>query len=189
MVDSLPVDISGEDLHLEILFPVHHAFPNEYCDRIGFLAGGTAGDPDTNNRACRLACEKLRDDLFLNLFENSGIPEETGDADQEFAKERVGFAPGELHIAEIVFQSVDLVDGHTPLDATYNGAPLVLGKIMTGLGAKQEKDFFQSVRLLLSLRGGRNLVSLKSVGDVGEELGGHLVRRQYKIHHARSDGA
>ena len=66
------------------------------------------GNPDANRRAWRLAREKLRDDLFLNLVENFGIPEETGDADQEFAKERVRFAPGELHIAEIVFQRIDL---------------------------------------------------------------------------------
>src|SRR6202049_4432958 len=153
------------------------------------LPGGTAGAPDANSRACSLAREKPRDDLFLNLLENLGIPEETGDADEEFAKERVPFAPGELHIAEIVFQPIDLVDGHTPLDAAYDGAPFVLGKVMTGLGAEQDKDLFQPVSRLRHLRGYRKEGSPKRMRDVGEELSGHLVWRQHKIHHAGSDGA
>src|SRR6202140_5861749 len=165
MVDGFAVDIGGEDLHLESLFQFLHAFPKQHGNGIGFLAGGTAGDPDTNSRSCSLAREKPRDDLFLNLLENLGIPEETGDADEEFAKERVPFAPGELHIAEIVFQPIDLVDGHTPLDAAYDGAPFVLGKVMTGLGAEQDKDLFQPVSRLRSLREDRTEGSPKRVAD------------------------
>ena len=33
------------------------------------------------------------------------------------------------------------------------------------------------------------MVSPKRVGDIGEKFGGHLVRRQHKIHHACGDGA
>ena len=142
VIDGFAVDIGGEDLHLEILFQLLHAFPKQHGNGIGFLAGGTAGDPNANSRACSLARKKPRDGLLPNLLENLGIPEETGDADEEFAKERVPFAPGELHIAEIVFQPIDLVDGHTPLDAAYHGVPFVLGKVMTGLGSEEEKDFF-----------------------------------------------
>ena len=60
---------------------------------------------------------------------------------------------------------------------------------MTGLGAEQEKDLLQPVRLLRSLRGDGKVGSPKRVGDVGEEFGGHLVGRQHKIHHAGGDGA
>ena len=50
-----------------------------------------------------------------------------------------------LQIADVLVQSLDLVDGHAPLDAAVDGALLVLGKIVAGLGAQQEEDLLQRV--------------------------------------------
>jgi hypothetical protein len=39
--------------------------------------------------------------------------------------------------------AVDLMHGHAPLDATVDGARLVLRKVVAGLGAQQDEDFLQ----------------------------------------------
>ena len=144
-VDGPAVNVGGKHLQLETLLQLLHALLEQDGEGIGFLAGGTAGHPDANQCARGFAGKKPRDDLFLERPERLRVAEETGDADQEVAKERLHFGRGLLQIADILVQPLDLVDGHAPLDAADDGALLVLGKIVTGLGAQQEEDLFQRV--------------------------------------------
>jgi hypothetical protein len=83
--------------------------------------------------------------MFLERLKCLRVAEETGDADQEVAKERLHIGWGLLQIADILVQSLDLVDGHAPLDAAGDGALLVMGEVVTGLGAQQQEDLFQRV--------------------------------------------
>ncbi len=189
MSDGVAVNVGGEHLHFEILLQFLHALLQQDGDGIGFLAGGTAGHPDADGCAGRLAGEESRDDLFLERGERLRVPKETGDTDQEIAKERFHLARVLLQIADIPVQPLDLVDGHAPLDAADDGVPLVLGKVMTGLGAQQQEDLLQRV---LGLGGwGRDRMGRLSerVGGVSDELGGHLGGRQHVIHQAGGDGA
>jgi hypothetical protein len=66
------------------------------------------------------------------------------------------------------------MDGHAPLDAPNDGAPFVLGKVMTGLGAEQEEDLLEIVRLLFNLGGDRR-GSSKCMCYISEKLSGHLL--------------
>ena len=81
------------------------------------------------------------------------------------------------------------MDGHTPLDATLDGVLFVLGEVVPGLGAQQDEDLFQRVFDLGSRGLGGTGYFAERVGDVGDELGRHLGRRQYIVHQTGGDGA
>jgi hypothetical protein len=122
----------------------------------------------------------------LKSVENLGIAEEIGHANQEVPEKRVHFGPRELQITQILVQPINLMDGHTPLDAAHDGASFVLGKVMAGLGAEQEKYFLQRARRMMRRR---RCGSRKRMAGIGQELGRHFVRRQHEIHHPGSDSA
>ena len=130
---------------LKLCFSVSMLLLEQDGDGIGFLAGGAAGHPDADRGARGLAGKEPRDDLFLERLEGLRVAEEIGDADQQVAKERLHLGRGLLQIADVLVQPFDLVDGHAPLDAAVDGALLVLGKVVAGLGAQQDEDLLQRV--------------------------------------------
>ena len=132
--------IRGEHLHLETLPQQIHVLLEQDGDGTGLLAGGTAGHPDADHGASVLAGKKSWDDLFLQRRERLRVAEETGNADQQIAKEGLHFGRGLLQVADVLTQPFDLVDGHTPLDAAADGVLLVLRKVVAGLGARLVGD-------------------------------------------------
>ena len=93
---GLAVDIGGEHLQFETLPQRLHAFLEQDGEGVGFLARGTPGHPDANRCARAFAGKKPRDGLFLERPECLRVAEETGDADQQIAKERLHFGRGLL---------------------------------------------------------------------------------------------
>ena len=147
------------------------------------------GDQTRIDCARRLAGKELRDDLFLEGREGFRVAEEIGDADQEVPEERLHLRRVLLQVAHIPVQPVDLVDGHAPLHAADHGVLLVEGKVMARLGAQEDTDLFQGVFRLGGRGRDRAGPFAEGVGDVGDELGRHLGRRQDVVHQARGDGA
>ena len=70
------------------------------------------------------------------------VAEKVGDADQQVAKEGIQLARVVLHVAQILIQLLDLVQGHAPLDAADEGILFVLGEIVAGAGAQHGADLF-----------------------------------------------
>ncbi len=103
------------------------------------------GDPDADHGARGLAGKEPGDDLFLERLEGLRVAEETGHADQQVAKERLHLRRRLLQVLDVAVHRFDLVDGHAPLDAAVDGARLVLGKVVAGLGAQQDEDLLQRV--------------------------------------------
>ena len=188
LFDGMAVDVGGEHLHPETLLQRLQMLLKQDGDGIGLLAGGTARHPDPYQCARGLAVKEAWDDLFLERLERLRVAEEMGDADQEVAKEGLRFGRVLLQVAYVPVQPLDLVDGHAPLDAAAYGVFLVLGKVVTRLGAQQDEDLFQRVFGLGGRRRERARRSSERVGDVGHEPPRHLGRRQYIVHQAGVDG-
>ena len=156
---------------------------------IGLLAGGAAGAPDANRRARQLILKQLRDDLFLKRLEGLGITEEIGHADQQVTKQRLHLCWRLLQKPDVTFQHIDLVNRHPPFDATIDGAGLVLGKVMGGLGTQQDEYLFQRALGLGRIDGHRQPGLAEGVHGIGDEPRRHFVRRQFVVHQAGGNGA
>ena len=81
------------------------------------------------------------------------------------------------------------MNGHAPLDAAMDGARLVLGKVVAGLGAQQNEDLFHRVLGPGHRNGGGPGEFAEGVHGVGDKLGGHLGRGQFVVHQPGGDGA
>src|SRR4029078_5714458 len=136
------VNIRGKDLDLEILLERFLPLGEQDGDRIGFFTGGTAGHPNAYSGCRRLAHKKPRDGLSLKRGERFRVAGKPGDADQQFAKERIHLSRTLLQIAHVLVQLGDLLDGHAPRNPAGNRVLLVLSKVMPSLGAEQDTDLF-----------------------------------------------
>ena len=112
------------------------------------------------------------------------VAEKARNADEQFAKEDGHFLGCLLQIAGIIGQAVQLVNHHAAFDAAQDGVLLVVGKIMPGVGAQQQKDFLQRLTHLIGRRDDLRHQPGEGMLDVGEQLCGHLFRRQLIIHQA-----
>ncbi len=90
---------------------------------------------------------------------------------------------------DVVLHGVDLMQGHAPLDPPVDGAGLVLGKIVAGLGAQEHEDLLERILALRHLLAGEPRHLAEHMGRKGNQLGRHLGRRQLKVHETGGDGA
>lgn len=187
--NGLTVDISGEHLDPEGLFQRLLALGQQDGEGVGLLAGGAAHRPDPDHRRGSLVGKELGDDPLLQGLEGRRIAEELGDADQQIVEQGLQLGRGLLHILDIVVQAVDLVDGLAVGEAPRDGTPLVLGEVVAGLGAQQHQDLPQGVLGRGLGVGGLPGERAEGLGDIGDELGGHLGGLQLIVHQAGGQGA
>ncbi len=188
-LNGLVVDIGGKDLDLEVFFYFVQIFPDQDSQGIGFFAGGATRDPDPHTCARELVGKEPGNDLFPERFEGLRVAEEIGDADQKFPKKGLHFQRVFPHVTYIIFDTVDLGNGHAPLDAAADGGLFVLGKIMARLGAQQNEHLLQVVNGTGRWGGDGFRPLAKGVLPVGDQLLRHLVRRKDIVHLAGGDGA
>ena len=143
--DCAAVDVGGEDLHPVILLEQLQALLQEDGDGIGLLAGGASRRPDADHGARTLSGKELGDDLFVEGFEGLRIAEKTGHADQQVAKQCLHLGRRLPKILDVFVDLFDVLDGHAPFDPPVEGARLVLGEVVAGLGAQQDEDLFQRI--------------------------------------------
>ena len=183
------VDVRGEHLQSEALLHELHALLQQDGEGVGLLAGGAARAPDPDHRACRLVGEEAGEGQVFEGLERRRVPEEVGDADEQIPEERLHLHRRLLQVAHIGLDGVDLMHGHAALDAAVDGAGLVLGEVVAGLGAQQDEDLLQRIFQLGGWDGGRAGVGLaEGVGRISHQLGGHLGGRQHEVHQARGQG-
>ena len=121
--------------------------------------------------------------------EGLGIAKEAGDADEQVGEERVDLRRGLVQVLEVALEGLDLLERHATLDAPVDGARLVLGEVVAGLGAEEDEDLPQDAAGRGGRRGDGAEVPAEGLAGVGEEPGGHLGGGQDVVDQAGGDGA
>ena len=92
-----------------------------------------------------------------------------------------------LQIADVSSDLGDLVNTHAPLDPAVDGVLLVERKVVAGLGAQQDDDFFQgALRLVFP---GVGLGEDEHVPEIVNDLSGQVLRRGYQVGQPGINGA
>ncbi len=187
--NGLAVDVCGKYLH-HVALPDHIlALGNQDGQGIGFLAGGASRNPDSDDSACRLSGKKPGDGLLLHHTKGIRITEKTGHSDQQIAKQRIYLRGGLLQMFDVSVHCFDLMNRHAPFDSAKDGAWFVLGKIVAGLGAKQDAYFPERI-FDPGYRDGCGPVQFaKSMSHIGHKLDRHLGRWKLVVDHAGGNGA
>ena len=109
------------------------AIVQQHRERIGFLAGGTARNPDTNRALARHRREQLVQHRCGQKGEGVGIAEKRGDADQEIAEESIALLFALLDQVGVFLDIARLNELHPALDASGDGIDLVIDNGATEL--------------------------------------------------------
>jgi len=82
LIDGFLIDVGGKKLDREDVLEIHsiQSFLHHDGQRVGFLAGGTSGSPDSQRAALRPGLQQLGYGLFLEKLEQARIAEEVGHA-------------------------------------------------------------------------------------------------------------
>ena len=81
--------------------------------------------------------------IWSSIALKHSVLEELGHTDEHVVEDRRILGRGLLQIVNISGHGIDLVDGHASFDAAENGAGLIQGKIVAGLGIQKDKYLFQ----------------------------------------------
>ena len=189
-LDGLPVQVGREDLERVVagwLGLLQHLF-EEDGQGIGFLAGGAAGDPDSQRAAGRAVFEQRRQHPTLQLFPHRRVAEEARYPDQQFLEQQIRLAGILLEKLDIAGDAVDLVNAHAPLDAAVDGGLLVEGEIVAGLRPQQDDDLLEGAMALV-LVGQRGLDDQGDVLEIGADLAGQQLHRADHVRQPGVNGA
>ena len=177
-----------------------HLFFKQQGDGIGLLAGGAAHHPDPHRIGRRAVVQQLGQHLLLQRLKSLGIAKKIGDTDQHVLHQRLGFFRIRPQKGQISGQVRHAVDLHSALDAPQHRGPLVLAKIVFGMGAQQRHDLAQ--RFLVKPVGGVDfglwrlnwyvgILGQTDAAGIGPQVNQplrHVGRLEHKIHHAGGNG-
>src|SRR4029079_9172218 len=101
----------------------------EHDDRIGLLAGRTAGYPDAQRDVGLRTLDQWSNHVLLEKFPGLGVAEEVRDADQQI----IGQSSSLGRIVDqqpcVVRDAIDVFQSHAAADATPERAPLVAAEV------------------------------------------------------------
>ncbi len=180
------VEIRCKNLDNEAELLLREVFTDEDGERIGFLSGGTAGDPQAQGRALGLALYKSWQRLLREDLEGLRVPKETGDTDEQLLEQRIEFMRIRQHEPEILSHVLDLMHIHPAFDAPMNRVFFIERKIVPGSVAQEDEDFPQRLRCVaFGKRQGRS----REAPRIRKQRLRHLARRLDHIDHPGGDGA
>ena len=190
LLDGLAVDVGAEGLHPETVPQRLHLLLEQDGDGVGLLAGGAAGHPDADDRTvgpCPRRAAECR--ALWRAAHASGSRKKLVTPIRRSRKRASASAGVSLQIAHVLVQPLDLMNGHAPLHPSDDRALLVLREVVPVCARSRTKIFFRaSSALVVEAETGRG-ARAEGVGDVGDQLGRHLGRRQHVVHQTGGDGA
>ena len=186
--DGLAVYVRGKDLNFIMLFQGLLVLGQQNGQGIGFLSRGTRRGPGTDYAAFGLIAENLGDDLFIQCLKCLWITKKLGHPNEKIPKKGLHLRRCLLEKLDVIHHILNLMDGHAALDTTQDGVGLVLGKIVTCVGPKQDKNFFKGDFHLVGGEDGCRGRGSQGMGYIGHDLGRHLTGRELIIHQTRVNG-
>ena len=190
LVDGVPVQVGGKDLERKVpgRLDLLQRLLEDHGQGIGLLPRGAAGRPGPQHPAFGMGRQQGRDDLVLQLLPGRRVAEKAGDADQKLLEEQLDFLGILAQKPDIGGDLVDLVQAHAPLDPAVDGALLVQGKIVAGLGPQQDQDLFQGA-LRFALPGGIGCRDKRGVLQIVDDPARQFLRRGDHVGQPGVDGA
>src|SRR5262249_6956582 len=181
------VQVGRQDLDGHGVRPAGQVLQQADGQRVDFLARGAAGDPDADRRLGGTPPRDLGKDLFLEGFEQLGVAEELGDADEEVLVKLLLLQGIIAQKVEVVLDRLEALEGDAPLDAAADGGPLVVREIDRGVCAQQVDDLVDDVALFPQHLVGLVVRPGVGVADDAGQLPGDFARRQDVIDVAVGD--
>ena len=105
-------------------------------DGIGFLAAGTADDPDADGFAAGVLLEEGGEDFLFEHIKGFGVAEEAGDADEQVGVEIIEFAGIAFEKLGVGVEGIVACEEHAAVEAAANGAGFIEGKVDAAVLAK-----------------------------------------------------
>ena len=189
--DRVRVDVRSEDLQFDVELRRRKRFEEEHGDGIGLFAGAASGNPHAHRQVRPAITQQGGDDRFLQSKEHIGIPEESGDIDQQIIGKQRTFlviAPQHLKVARHV-AGLDARHRHSPRDPAPQCAMFVEMEIVGGAGAQQFDDFKQSVGHFVVRHGFRPVGLVTHCQGEADQRIGDLHERKHLTYGAGGDGA
>ena len=186
LVNGPAVQVRGENLERETELLLRQILPKQDGERIGLLSGGTAGNPQAQGRALRLALHESGQHFLFEDLEGLGIAKEAGDTDEQLLEQSIELMRIRQHKPKILFQIFDLVHVHPAFEAPVNRVLFVEGKVVPGPVAQEDEDLAQRLRGVLFRKRQRRFG--QAAGICAQRLR-HLVRRLDHIDHPGRNGA
>ena len=188
LFDGRFADIGGENLERKAHFRVVQELHQADGDRISLLARGAPRHPDPDRILGPSILNQSGKHLLLQFLEDRRFPKECSDGDQTALAQRVCFLAILLEIPAVVFQRFEPAEGHAPLDASREGAVLVVREVHSG-GAPHQPEYPGQFRISRRLSRLPRLDRDLRIARDGHQLPRDSGRRQHKIRHAGGDGA
>lgn len=138
------IEVGGKDLEFASAGSVLRGFREGHGDGVGFLAGGTAEDPDADRFVTALL-QELGEDVALEEVEGFRVAEKAGDADENVGVEGVAFFGVAAKERGVVVDGCQFVQHDPAVDAALDGGGFVEREIDAGMVAEQEDDFLEAV--------------------------------------------
>src|SRR5579863_1069271 len=112
-------------------------FEHGHGQRVGFLAGGASGHPNSYRAAAGVVAEQGGQNVFAKGLESFGIAEEAGHMNENVLVEFLDFSGSVAGVAHVVFEFFEFAQDHATLDAALERSLLVVGKVDSDVFAEE----------------------------------------------------
>jgi hypothetical protein len=103
--------------------------------------GGASGNPSAQNPARLASCQKRGNRRLFHLLPDGRVSKKIGHPNQEFFEKEIHFLGIFPEKADVAVHAVDLVDSHSPRNASEQRGWLVNREIMSGAFAYENDRF------------------------------------------------
>jgi hypothetical protein len=134
---------------MRICLGLLHRVDQQHRDRVGFLARGTAGDPDSQRRGDVFGPHQILDHFLIENMKCLGIAEEARHADQQIFAELRGLLILRAKEFQIPLKPIDLAESHAVQDSPLDHPFAVAAKIVLAFGPQDIQDLVQLSAVLL----------------------------------------
>ena len=178
-------DVGREDPDVERLAGLLRALGDQHRERIGFFAGGAAGDPNADRRVRVALPHQRRDHFLVEALPCLGIAEKAAHADREISGQRIRFFRFGAQPLQIGAELLDLVQPHPAMRPPQQRPPPVGSEVEIGM---RSQNRHQLAEVIVEI-GRLDRFGLPHVGvaDHLDQRLGDLLGREHEIDDAGAD--